>query len=226
MRRSRPPPKLDIGKHADADDDQIDQDMPASLRLTPVGLAPSASMPATWTPRWRPMPAAWPACEELSIFPRSPARHHARGELDDVDLEPLCARGGCEFEAMKPAPITTTPRPGTSRCRTPRFRPTSANMHRIEIALEISSRWLRAPVGAPDARNERRAGGEWACARRGRTSRRYRRSNRSFDRNENLSAGTSGCPVSRSPSDRLSTKAAAIRQMPRRHQRVGSANPS
>ena len=159
------------------------------------------------------MPAAvWLRLKVLRDFRRHRARHHPRRELDDVDFEALGPRGRGEFQADESGAdhddalarsdvvaATTGSRRASAdsaRCRGWRW----------ECRAGDCARRSPAPDGRNRAKRRRRA---TPCARRDRSTPRDRRSDRCSGRSRIFPAGTSGCRVRRSPSDRPWTAAAA-----------------
>ena len=115
------------------------------------------------------MPAA--VCFSLKIFRDfggDRARHHADGEFDHVHLEPLCPRGGREFEADKTGADDddALPRRNPVPQRFALIQRAQVS-HRFEIGIwNIEQAVARAGRQHEMAVIERRAGGERDLARR------------------------------------------------------------
>ena len=140
-----------------------------SLRLTPVTLTPSLSMPVACTPRWMRMPGRGvPVLEKLRDFRGHRARHDPRAEFDHIDLKALGARGGGKFQADEPGPDHDD---ALARCDPLPQRLALIERPQITHVLEIGVGDVEQPVARAGGQHqmpiiERRAGCEQEPPRR------------------------------------------------------------
>ena len=194
---------LDIGQHADADHDQVGREMTAVAeadagdlaggRLDAVDLHAEMDADAG---------CGVAKLEEFGNLRCHRARHHTHAELDHVDLEPFCTRGGSELQTDETGadhddvPVIDHERraaPGSRRAYAGSARPRDWRWE--DQAGGCARRW-RARDGHSRANCPTPAS---ACARRGRSRRRDRRPPRSSGRGRIFPAGSSGFPGRRSP---------------------------